>query len=419
LETGEQSQVSRVITVWRTLHLEIDSMGPPPTKATDPSWDERNFITGEVKRLQGYGDNVIRMILTPDPTPGMDRLRDASLHLDSKPTPGNGRFEWGSISLNKQLSEPPDTYFVDSNGIERVEPFGLNQSFRMPFKILDDGGNDICGGTLQESSPPGGDYTVHPDPVRDCWTKAQAEGETFSIESPMGWATPVRLPIAPGGVGPLTPSPGNAMLARVLVGGDGHLPFRLVDDDRATWPYEVNTQLLDEVDNPEVNAFAAAYIRPHRLAKGDPPGYAEGKAAAFMRNIECDKTGPDTCRSPEMDEAVRQGREVPSSPEYWVAYLQGAFQGPENEDRDPLSERGTMGLGDMHGASALIFREVLRDAAGATDVCSPQVTAHEIGHMFGLPDTKRVGGVMDSCGRPGDTYFRLEHLRDIRKGVIQ
>jgi hypothetical protein len=70
-----------MLTIWRSVHLEIDSMKPAPL---DPAADERTFVDGEVKEVLPRDDLafVERLTLKPKSPPGMTGLRNQSADRD-------------------------------------------------------------------------------------------------------------------------------------------------------------------------------------------------------------------------------------------------------------------------------------------------------------------------------------------------
>jgi hypothetical protein len=185
-----------------------------------------------------------------------------------------------------------------------------------------------------------------------------------------------------------------------------------VDDD-SIQPFAPTSQFLTGgTDDPKQNIFSQAYME---LAFDLP----SATQAAFARNI------PDG--DPSWATQLTKGRDattVQSTGTYWTSYVQGAFQGPEEGDKDPNAESATFGAtpytNDAYGS--LVFCEALRDAAAyPPSACYPigfsmavsEVMAHEVGHQFGL---QHEGGIMlQSCGKPH--FFSNNSLSTIRNKV--
>jgi hypothetical protein len=81
-------------------------------------------------------------------------------------------------------------------------------------------------------------------------------------------------------------------------------------------------------------------------------------------------------------------RSSANSPDFWVAYILGAFQGPTQSDFDPSTEAATRGISSRNGA--VIYRETIRDHHEGTTytISEPELweaaAIHEIGHALGI-----------------------------------
>jgi len=196
-----------------------------------------------------------------------------------------------------------------------------------------------------------------------------------------------------------------------------NIPFELVDDDATPHPFNVDTSLMQDSDDPARNLFAPAYIQPvDDLGPGS-------KEAGFNRNVENNLV--------EIQDQLAGGREKVSKNEYWVAYIQGAFQGPATgplADADPNSEPipgGATPTYDVDPPSdlrqgSLIFAEGARDRLAvlrAAGFCLninflAQTTIHEVGHQFGLDEGD---GIMSGgCVPLADQHFVPADLAAIR-----
>jgi hypothetical protein len=199
------------------------------------------------------------------------------------------------------------------------------------------------------------------------------------------------------------------------------IPFELVDDDATTYPYNVDTFLMQDQDSSALNLFAPAYIRPtYDLSTGPTQ-------PSFNLNVE---SGSNT---QEVLNQLSSGRDNVSTNEYWVAYIQGAFQGPVSDvngaDADP--DQGRVVLGDTvnypsnppsnRQQGSLIYVEAIRDSRAVLNRLNqcPGVnllattTTHEVGHQFGLGDM--TGGIMDQgCVPSTGQQFTLDHIAAMR-----
>jgi hypothetical protein len=397
--------LSKMITVWRTVNLEIDSMDPPPTDVLAP---ERNFVVGNVSRIEGTQDETVRIFLTPSsPGPsGMDRLRDQSPDrsgVRGQPGYGDGRFQHGQLTVGS--GPGAEELFIPANGIDYVEDLG---GLMLDYVI-----EDVLQGDIISVG-----RVVSGEPANGLFVLTQLSGIWPSTNDPMTLVIGgVAFPVLPGGVLDSTMTTGNHITGTVRV-KSGSLPFRLVDDDEEPKPFPVSTKLLNPSDNPTENAYAAAYIWPKIY---DVPNL---KHAPFKRNVESWKTDDDKILSPEADKLIAQGRDsAPSSDTCWVAYLQGAFQPSERSDSDPDNEGGDGGpVGYTNGTSgSQIYVEQLREVVPSHQAaCIADTPAHELGHQFGLddnPDDNAQSIMRKACDSL--PYFDASDLKAIRlQGVM-
>jgi hypothetical protein len=105
--------------------------------------------------------------------------------------------------------------------------------------------------------------------------------------------------------------------------------------------------------------------------------------------------------------------------DWWVVYIQGAYQEGWHRDNDPDSENGWGGhcADDLQGC--LIFLEVIRDRAAENSqdrtTLERQIVAHEVGHQF--LGGGHVGGTIMSASRPVAT--EQEKFSDAHKDAIR
>jgi hypothetical protein len=124
-------------------------------------------------------------------------------------------------------------------------------------------------------------------------------------------------------------------------------------------------------------ALAEAYIKPfvNKPGVGTPD-----HDFPFQLNVEVEN-GPDDVPDLISDQ-YWQSRPF-NEPDFWVAYLLGGFQGPEQEDNDPEGEASVRGYTYPRGGS-VVFIEATRDRSvdfGEDVVLREQnVVLHEIGH---------------------------------------
>lgn len=101
-----------------------------------------------------------------------------------------------------------------------------------------------------------------------------------------------------------------------------------------------------------------------------------------------------------------------NTPNYWVSYLLESFQGQAaNEDHDPNSELGTLGITPSFAGGCLIFLDIHQGHEGVSNSqFEEQVTVvHETGHAVGNSGAHPVTGNDDH-----DAIFVANYLAHIR-----
>jgi hypothetical protein len=365
---------SPMLTVWRRLHVEVDSMaaigpgsnavfgnivgllGNPATGATNAALDV-NLVTG----------------LTPT---------DNSLNLDSLPAPGNGRFENGSILIGTPGSQQLTTGLL-GNGTNYIRmPTG--SSFSIPFTIT---GTNV--GTNSGVKTTG----------RICSLVTNAAGCAFGV------TTPLMTNLFNGGtlvVMGQTYTVATNTATNVLITTTGvTLPFSMVDDDD-------NTILPRNPDTTDLaRAFKPAYVTPfYDLTNARP-------TAPFVANLAQDT------QATKLSMYAYDNAATAFDSGFWTIYLLGAFQQLTEADDDPNLEGGTLGEVDaLYGQGAMIFLEVLRETPATTYVSEQYTVSHEVGHLFGGshdPINGYDGGLMDQSSTRTNVDFTPTTLNKIRR----
>lgn len=174
-------------------------------------------------------------------------------------------------------------------------------------------------------------------------------------------------------------------------------------------------------DDGECNVFAAAYIRPS-FAWANQHSTSD---VLFVQNI----SEIDT----EIDAQVDRGRYLNSGEnnEFWVAYVQIAYQPSASRDCDPNAERGCIGgitvgtifdINDVTNAAgvpsgangSLIYIETMRDVHGPFNELRIRTVPHEIGHQFGISGDLSEPTNFQLMGFSGGRNFIDRHLNVIR-----
>jgi hypothetical protein len=396
------------LTVWRLLHVEIDSMGPAVGNAVFGNVHGFTSPAGPPK-----SDNVVTLSVDVN-------LDDGSRHRGSIP-PANGRFENGRLEL-----------VLDSGGVFAVAGNSNTVLFLsaaptdilavpLPFFAIDNDefGNDHFAGSVSLISFAG-----------TGWDLTLVVTSTSS--TPIDWPDFVggKIRIGAGPDMPITAV--NAAASTVQIPpGALRIPFMLRDDDSAVMP------TMPDLSHMPV-AFADAYVLPVADGAGDPAfnkdnvpfrTHVIGAQATMVADLAAALALPNAM------ESLGNRTDV-----YWGAYVLAAYQSssglidfgtPGNpdprSDNDPNSENALGGValpGPVFASrGALVFIEELADqdfefGGQIVTPTLPRVVTHEVGHLFGLPDRPPGGGVMsnDFYGN-ADVRFIAEDINTIRSRV--
>lgn len=283
--SSARARRTQMLSVWRRLHIEVDSMGPA----------DGNFVLGRTAvspfPIKIKPNQTRELTLNPSPADPLEVNRFE-----------NGRLAIGSDSLTV-ISNTTNTVTVINNGSDTVSV--LNN---VPFQLYDD------------------------DDFND---------------------------------------------------NDGNL----VDgDDRENVPMPPTSLLTQNSDDPAVNLLAPAYIWPV-YDIGD-----NNDNTQFTVNVAAN-SGQAIRDLFDFDNLATE-----ASPEFWTAYLLGAYQYTVEFDNDPESELLYAGISDdQNGQGSVVFWEPhgAKECLSTPAACSvPGSAAHEIGHLLNADDGD--GEIMDS-----------------------
>ena len=319
-----------MLTVWRRLHVELDSMGAVTGNQINTPFTD---IVGTGTALTG-----IR---------GLNSIDDGSANLDKEP-PGNGRFENGTLTVGTA----PSTITISpitANGETRVV-FPTSSIAGLPFSAAAGTGGGTMSGTITGLTKGGSTFvwflnvTAHnPDPID--WAKFV--GGTLSV----GGGSGVSITGASGASSELDTSALN-------------IPCTIHDDDDDT--------LLPKL--PDTSTMGAAYQPAYVV-----PVYDVGDNnmnVPFVLNV----------RSGETVAAQDWDSRSPNAPDFWVAYLLESYQcQASDQDNDPDSEDRTFGATPSSAGGSLIFLEVHQSHEGVGDPVGEEqdTVVHETGHAVG------------------------------------
>ena len=322
---------SEVLTVWRFLHVEVDSMAAVTN----------NEVSGSITAIHGAGSSATNLVLNVNLRTGLTP-NDLSANLSSGND--NGRFENGRIEIG---ANQVVTLNIMGNGDNVVrEPVGFN----IPAEITSGGITTSVGQVVALA------------------------GQVFTVSSSLGtnYYAGASLNVA-GGVFAIATN--NA--TTVTVSGTLILLFVLWDDDSALLPTTAPLGVLSQ-------AMGRAYISI--LNDGGGVQANNETTNSFRANL--------TGTSMASDE-LSFNRQSSGTNAFWVVYLLMSHQYETASDSDLENEFGTGGVAwsitsntnvAPGGSGTQAFVETVRDrvAYGATTGLLDRVVAHEIGHQMGL-----------------------------------
>lgn len=125
---------SQLLSVWRKLHVEVDSMAAVPN-----SGSQVNTISGNITDIGNGGASLTVNV----------SLRDGSPDLNTPPAPpppgpGNGRFENGLLFVGQTATT---TYLTASNGSNFLMPAAATP-FTLPFSLVNSSGGSLVSGLV-------------------------------------------------------------------------------------------------------------------------------------------------------------------------------------------------------------------------------------------------------------------------------
>ena len=355
---------SIVLTVWRFLHVERDSMGAVTG----------NQVTGNITAL------------TPPSTGTAIRVAVDNNLNDGSAIP-TGRFENGTMTV---AGVNPIRNLTRNTASTVARTTGMNiTSTPLPFFARD---NDTW--TLPETMS----GTVTSIISAGGWVLKL--NVTASSDTPIDWEDFKGGTIRIGGGTAMGITDGFRFTTSVGVRGL-RIPYTMVDDD----------VISGDVPAPDtagmMTTYAPAYILPLFDTGEDTPD------VPFVLNSE----------NADIRAHIEEGKGVDlSTDRHWAVTVLGAYQRLRARDNDPNSE-GTpraRAIGVAHGA--LVAMESIRDwiqtpppsGGGGMDPAvagrqprGQEILNHEVGHLFGLrhPDGSRVLGVDPQGGVMNPTTF--------------
>ncbi|MCS7048804.1 MAG: hypothetical protein NZ483_05875 [Verrucomicrobiae bacterium] len=330
---GFQGRLSEMVTVWRRLHVELDSMAAVTN----------NFVSGLITNISG-GTTIATGFWVNQ------NLADGSPLLPG----GDGRFQNGWIRVGVGAGQT--NLWVEANGTNFVR--NLVTGFYVPFRITK-GGRPPVTGNVRAMERGVQSVRVYLHVTGGQLSGAYKDG-TLEVA---GVATNIVAV--------------NAGQSLVTVPLGYALPFVLHDDD--------DDGLLPQMPDASLltNALAQAYIVPVFDLSNPTP------MVPFVGNVSFDSSDPIYFGPSGLVGVQRWDSKSLNQPDYWVVYLLTCFQGDVLEDADPLDEVGediTVGITAVPDGGSLVFEEHLRELAPANPAVrmyERRITVvHELGHAM-------------------------------------
>jgi len=394
-----KAKTSPMLTVWRRVHVEADSMDIVPT--TGP---QQNYVTGKITSINGTSTMATLAFIDQN-------LNDGSRKLDDPPpNTGTGRFQSGTIRIGTtgNVTETADLLGNGTNYLEKDTGNGIV----IPCTVSKSGETDVNGNVISLIS------NVVKIGITGGTLTANFAGGTIRI----------------GGMS-MTITAVNDTDSSVTIDALADIPIELVDDDdfnsndasslRGDQGEDVvaltqTFSRMQESDDPTANVYAPAYIRP--VYDGGGSASNNNGNVSFVLNVANNTTG--------ILNQINLGRSsgANESDNFWVAYVQVAYQPEALTDFDPNTESSTGGYtivnGDtddvsssagvpIGGDGSLVFIETMRDRVRFPGSILDTITApHEVGHQFGLKGDAAGFGIMFNSSEP--PVFVDRHLNVLR-----
>jgi len=326
---------TEMLTVWRTLHIEEDSM-----KA--PTGNENAVLTGAVAMMESAANGPKKVFV-----PTTDALE-------------SGRFEGGSIEIGPNKAK---TSGLTGNGTDYVE------------KADGTGINVPC-----EAKKPG---NTRPSHVKRMYTDGGEDRFEVSESIPATYNGGQFLVC---GSNPMTIL---GITGFVKVDSFVDIPVVLRDDDHAdVLPKEsvINLALMNQ-------KFAPAFIVAVRDGGGNEENNRQDNP--FKENFEFEKDKNDNITVDDVEDYFSADPHVFQSMSnrskgYWIVEVLVAFQPRGLQDNDPNSEVPRLGECGSNDGRALVYRETIRECYSTSDDDQDEdagrVVIHEIGHALGIFD---------------------------------
>jgi len=383
---------NQVLTVWRRLHVERDSMAGFPAAPAAQS----NFLDRTIASITGNAVTAQRIFTTANIPVSVDTTgngaadtMDNSANLSGGGAGNNGRFEGGFVIV-EPANLAVQTNNLQGNGTNFIQ---RNGGISIPFQVSN---GPLAVATGQVIALAGNTFTLN---VTGGALLAGHAGGTLQVAG-----NNMAIAAAPGGV--------NLAMSQVTTAAAPALTIRIHDDDddnNAIWglPTAVLVSFMSDSDMMASNLYADAYIRP-KFNEGGTAG-ADTQTVPPILNTE----------SPLV---YQWGSRANNSNRFWVVYLLTAWQDSFRNlrrDRDPNNESSTGGSTSTASSGSLIYEESIRErgptAAGGAFDLEKRVVCHEVGHQMRLGHGDNTNnfannGIMNRSNQAGPTGANLRFV---------
>jgi len=383
---GFAGRVSPLLTVWRSVYVEVDAMEPMPEYPNPESNFVGGFLSADsngylINGIAGVADTVFldRSLVELSPTD-----RDLSPNLDTLENYGKGRFENGWLWIGSDV-----TAEIFGNGEFHVRKRTIDGGLSIPFVIKKAGRPDITGNVCDCEM--NGSNSLPLRGALDNGYKGgslSVAGETMHIEKVV--------------------KAGNA----VQVLERKPVVFWLHDDDD------------DSILNQQNGQRATAFSGHQPVGRGASTCFygadSPKPTVPFLRNY---RTIADFDRMAVNEFDMKDL----NASDYWVTRMVSAYQaaawgkfddGQVLMDADPASEGALLGICDLGASlkapSATVYLETTRDALGLDR--EGLVVVHELGHGLAGSSTHPVTTCDDAaCPAADPVVFTPSYLDRIRQ----
>lgn len=405
----ESQYASKVVVVWRILHLETDSMVPMT--------NQENRTYALAGRIVGPG-TATTFIEDID-----ENLDDGSRNLDDVPS-GKGRFDYGEFPSARVRAGGTTEAWVDANGDDRVQLLGSTGDNIVPIQSR-----------LTLPGTPPTEFIVSVDEIVGLpnGTDWELTLGNLPVGFPTDWSLLVdSATLILGGGHSVNVIAENQGASTVTV-DQLSFPILLWDDDDRTAFTSTNKTPF------EVDTLNTGLEPAHMLAVID--------GGLTLAHNQTEIGFLEYSNSTELDAHTffNYDSATIDSPDFWMLYVGSAFQINKVQDNDPPRDPNiptdpktvigqasarvyhhappTIGMG---GPASYMFQEVLSDSNQRHipfwHPDAQDTLAHEVGHQLGLSHTDENGVILTNTimhpAGPHSTQFssfQVHLLRSLRE----